>query len=175
MADGELVVDARSFTADVTYQAPAQDRVLLATVHRGTMIDTTGGHHDVHEPGDTFLLARPRPRDRTSTQRPLHHHPVRCLPAHRSNSPQPVLRPRAHPLHRPATPRRRQLGAWAPPSRSCATTSSPTPRPPTARSAKPPPATSPPSPSPPSPTPPGTPPPQRPSTPLRPPRPCAAP
>ncbi|MBM9624192.1 helix-turn-helix transcriptional regulator [Streptomyces zhihengii] len=59
MADGELVVDARSFTADVTYQAPAQDRVLLATVHRGTMIDTTGGHHDVHEPGDTFLLAPP--------------------------------------------------------------------------------------------------------------------
>ncbi|MFC9268724.1 hypothetical protein ACFTXJ_13250 [Streptomyces zhihengii] len=27
VADGELVVDARSFTADVAYEAPAQDRV----------------------------------------------------------------------------------------------------------------------------------------------------
>lgn len=58
-ADGELVVDTRSFDTAVAYEAPGQDRVLLATVHRGLMIDTTDGRREVHEPGDTFLLAPP--------------------------------------------------------------------------------------------------------------------
>ncbi|MFD0427143.1 hypothetical protein ACFQ60_00525 [Streptomyces zhihengii] len=171
-------MDARSFTADVTYEASAQDRVLLATVHRGTMIDTTGGRHDVHEPGETFLLAPPGV---PTTGRA---HRARCtltlfdasllteVTAH-SAQPVPGRGPVRFTGRRPSTPA--PTSAWAPPSRSCATTSSPTPTPPTARSAQPPPATSPPSPSPPSPTPPRTARPPRPGTPLRPPRPCAAP
>ncbi|MFC9269123.1 helix-turn-helix transcriptional regulator [Streptomyces zhihengii] len=56
---GGLTVDRLDVDATVSYDAPASGTVCLITVHRGAVVDTTGGRHDAFGPGYTFLIAPP--------------------------------------------------------------------------------------------------------------------
>ncbi|MGW2115017.1 AraC family transcriptional regulator [Streptomyces zhihengii] len=61
---GGLTVDRLDVDYTLTYDAEALGRICLVTVHRGSVVDTTGGLHDVFGPGETFLIA---PWDRPFT------------------------------------------------------------------------------------------------------------
>ncbi|NYE44553.1 helix-turn-helix transcriptional regulator [Streptomyces fulvorobeus] len=54
-----LVVDRLAFGYTMSYDAEPLDKVCLITVHKGTLVDTTDGRHDVYGPGETYLVAPP--------------------------------------------------------------------------------------------------------------------
>ncbi|MFC9266197.1 helix-turn-helix transcriptional regulator [Streptomyces zhihengii] len=56
---GGLSVDRLDVDATVSYDAAASRKVCLITVHRGAVVDTTGGRRDTYGPGHTFLIAPP--------------------------------------------------------------------------------------------------------------------
>ncbi|QNP67682.1 AraC family transcriptional regulator [Streptomyces genisteinicus] len=56
---GGLLVDKVDFDYTLSYDAGALDKVCLITLHRGLIVDTTGGGRTAHGPGETFLVALP--------------------------------------------------------------------------------------------------------------------
>ncbi|TXS49942.1 AraC family transcriptional regulator [Streptomyces sp. t39] len=56
---GGLTVDKLDFDYAMSYDAGALEKVCLITLHRGVVLDSTDGRHDLYGPGDTFMVALP--------------------------------------------------------------------------------------------------------------------
>ncbi len=140
-------VDKVALDFTMAYDAGALNRVALLTLHTGALTATTQGRDEVYGPGESFLITQPD-RPYTGEVRAARYTVVMfdtelltevavtgaCT---RGRSPSPATARSTPP----------PTGAWAPPWRSCGTTSSST-RTPEVWSSPPPSATWPPSPSP---------------------------
>ncbi|MCK8680044.1 helix-turn-helix transcriptional regulator [Streptomyces lichenis] len=58
-ATERISVDRLALDYTMAYDAGVLNRVTLLSVHSGTVVDTTGGRHEVYGPGDSFLITRP--------------------------------------------------------------------------------------------------------------------
>ncbi|MCS0638430.1 helix-turn-helix transcriptional regulator [Streptomyces sp. LP05-1] len=54
-----ISVDRLALDYTMAYDAGVLNKVTLLSIHAGTVVDTTGGRHEVYGPGETFLITRP--------------------------------------------------------------------------------------------------------------------